>query len=98
MCLGISQKQVFIAVGLSNILDSELSGRHPAEGPHGGVVGSAVVDGKLLCEVIQGIEGVARVEAFLILTMAALHLAVVPRRVRTDQLMPDAQFGGCLFK
>ena len=85
-------------VGLSNILDSDLSGSHPAEGPHGQVVGAAVVDGKLLCKVIQGIERAARVEAFLILAVAALDLAVVARRVRTDQFMPDIQFGGRFFK
>ena len=85
-------------VGLSNILNSELSGRQPAEGPHGQVVGAAVVDGKLLCKVIQGIERVARIEAFLILAVAALDLSVVARCVRTDQFMPDIQFGGCFFK
>ena len=87
-----------ILVGLSNILDSDLSGSHPAEGSHGQVVGSAVVDGKLLCKVIQGIERVARVEAFLILAVAALDLSVVARCVRTDQFMPDIQFSGRFFK
>ena len=79
-------------------MDSDLGGNHPAERPHGQVVGAAVVDGKLLCKVIQGIERAARVEAFLILTVAALDLAVVARRVRTDQFMPDIQFGGRFFK
>ena len=87
-----------ILVGLSNILDSDLGGSHPAEGSHGQVVGAAVVDGKLLCKVIQGIERVARVEAFLILAVAALDLSVVARCVRTDQFMPDIQFGGRFFK
>ena len=85
-------------VGLSNILDSELGGRHPAERPHGQVVGAAVVDGKLLCKVVERKERAARVEAFLILAVAALDLAVVARRVRTDQFMPDIQFGGRFFK
>ena len=35
-------------VGLSNILNSELNRRKPVEGPHGQVVGTAVVKGKLL--------------------------------------------------
>ena len=56
------------------------------------------MDGKLLCKVIQGIERVARVEAFLILAVAALDLSVVARCVRTDQFMPDIQFGGRFFK
>ena len=85
-------------VGLSNILDSELSGRQPAEGSHGQVVRATVVDSKLLCKVIQGIERAARVEAFLILTVAALDLAVVPRRIGANQFMPDPQFGSRLLK
>ena len=35
--------------------------------------------GKLLCEIVQRIERVAGIEAFLVLTVAALHLTVVPR-------------------
>ena len=85
-------------VGLSNILDSDFSGSHPAEGPHGQVVRAAVVDGELLCKVVERKERAARVEAFLILAVAALDLAVVARRVRTDQFMPDIQFGGRFFK
>ena len=41
------------SVGLSNILDSELIRREPAEGSHGQVVGAAVVDGKLLGKVVE---------------------------------------------
>ena len=37
-----------LSVGLSNILNSELNRRKPVEGPHGQVVGTAVVKGKLL--------------------------------------------------
>ena len=43
----------FPIVGLSNILDSELIRREPAEGSHGQVVGSAVMDGKLLGKVVE---------------------------------------------
>ena len=49
------------------------------------------MDRKLLCEIVQRIECVAGIEAFLVLTVAALHLTVVPRRIRANQLMPDAQ-------
>ena len=42
-----------VSVGLTNILDRELRGREPAKGSHGKVVGAAVVDGKLLCKVIE---------------------------------------------
>ena len=49
------------------------------------------MDRKLLCEIVQRIECVAGIEAFLVLTVAALHLTVVPRSIRANQLMPDAQ-------
>ena len=52
-----------------------------------------MMNGELLCKVIQGIERAARVEAFLILTVAALDLAVVARGVGADQLVPDGQRG-----
>ena len=78
-------------VGLSNILDSDLCGRHLAEGSHGQVVRAAVVDRKLLCEIVQRIECVARVEAFLVLSVAALDLTIMARGIRANQLMPDAQ-------
>ena len=39
--------------GLSNKLDSELIGRKPVKRSHGQVVGTAIVDGKLICEIVQ---------------------------------------------
>ena len=46
--------QIFVKyVGLSNILDSELIRREPAEGSHWQVVGAAVMDGKLLGKVVK---------------------------------------------
>ena len=45
------------------------------------------MDSELLGEVIEGVETVIGVKAFLVLSMASFHLAVVTRRVRTDQLM-----------
>ena len=53
---------------------------------------------KLFCEITQRVEGASGIESLLILTVAALDLAVVPRRIGTDQLMPDAQLRGHLFK
>ena len=67
-------------------------------GSHRKVVGSGIVDDELLCKVIQRVEVVARIEALLILTVAALDFAVVPWRIRADQLVLDAQFGSRLFK
>ena len=51
------------------------------------------MDSELLCKVVQRIERMAGIEALLVLAVAALHFAVVPRRIRTDQLMPDTQLG-----
>ena len=62
------------------------------EGAHRQVVGAAVVGGKLFLKVGQGVESVARIKAFLVLPVAALHLSVVPGRVGPDQLVPDTQF------
>ena len=56
------------------------------------------MDGKLLCKVIQGIERAARVEAFLILAVAALDLAVVAGRVGANELVAAAQPGSGLLK
>jgi hypothetical protein len=55
---------VVCAVGLSNILGSELRGREPGEGPHGEVVGTAVVAGQLLGKVVHGVKTVAGIEPF----------------------------------
>ena len=49
------------------------------------------MDRKLLCEIVQRIECVAGIEAFLVHTVSALHLTGVPRGIRANQLMPDAQ-------
>ena len=64
-------------------MDSELIGRKPVKRPHGQVVGTAIVDSKLLCEIVQRIEGVAGIKVFLLLAMAALDFAVMSRGIRT---------------
>ena len=78
---------IFGNVGLSNILDSELTWRTPCEGPHGKVIGAAVMDGELLIKIVQRIKTVAGIEVFLVLPVAALYLAVVAGRVGTDELV-----------
>ena len=75
-------------------MDSEFVRRKPTKRSHGEVVGAAVVDSELSGEVIQGVKTVAGIEAFLVLTVAALHLAVVARRIRPDELVADTQLGG----
>ena len=56
------------------------------------------MDGELLYKIIQRIEGVTGIEELLILTVAALDLSVVARRIGANQFMPDPQFGSCLLK
>ena len=56
------------------------------------------MDSELFCEVIQGVKAVAGVKAFLVLPVAALHLAVVAGRVGTDELVADTQFPGCFLE
>ena len=67
---------IFGNVGLSNILDSELTWRTPCEGPHGKVIGETVMDGELFCKVIQRIKAVAGVKPFLVLPVASFHMVV----------------------
>ena len=74
-------------VGLSNILNSEFRGGKPTEGPHGEVVGAAVVDGKLLCKVAEGIEAAAGVKAFLVFPVAAPDLPIVAGGIGPDELV-----------
>ena len=50
--------------------------------------------GQLRIEVGKGVEAMGVVEATLILTVAALYLAVVAGRVGTNQLVPNAQLCG----
>lgn len=42
------------------------------------------MDGKLLFKVFQRKKGMAAIKAFLVLSVAALHLAVVPWSVWTN--------------
>ena len=90
--------QTFQPVGLSNILDNEFRWGTPAKWPHGKVVGAAVVDGELLCKVIQGIKAVAGIKPFLVLPVAALHFAVVTWHIGTDELVEDAELCGGSLK
>ena len=56
------------------------------------------MDGQLLCKVLKRKERMAGIKPLLVLTVAALHLAVVARCVGADQLVPDAQLGGSFLK
>ena len=47
------------------------------------------MDGELLYKIILRIEGVTGIEELLILTVAALDLSVVARRIGANQLMAN---------
>lgn len=83
-------------VGLSNKLDREFVGRKPEKGPHREVVGAAIVDGKLVSEVVEGKRyGKNRI---LVFSVAAFDLVVVARGIRTDALVSDTQRRGSVPK
>ena len=74
-------------------MDSEVKRRTPIKRPHREVVGAAVVDSELLGEIIQREEGMTGIEAFLVFSVTALYLTVIPGGVGTDQLVTDFRFG-----
>ncbi len=67
-------------------------GRVPIERTHGKIVVCAFPNSKLLFEVIKRIELVASIEVFVIFPVAPFNLAIVPRRIRLNELVPDAEF------
>ena len=79
-------------------MDSELKRRKPIERPHREVVGAAVMDSELFCEIIQREEGMTGVKAFLIFPVAAFHFAVMTGCIGAYQLMADSRLCGCLLK
>ena len=56
------------------------------------------MDGKLFLKVRQRKERMERIKSFLVFPMAALHFAVMPGRVRADELMADSQVGSGFLK
>ena len=56
------------------------------------------MNSELFFKVSQGEERADRIKAFLALPVAALHLAIMPGRVRTNQLMLDAQLSSSFQK
>lgn len=56
------------------------------------------MDSELFCKVVKGKERVGRIEAFLVLPVASLHLAVMSGGVRADQLVPDTKLSSSGFK
>ena len=66
--------------------------RFPAEDRHGDVVASAQVSLHLKLQIVERIEAQVVIESFMIVSVAALDFAVVPRRSRADRFVRDAVF------
>ena len=49
-------------------------------------------------KVVERVKGVGTIEAFLIFAVAAFDFTVMSGRIRTNELMSDAQFSGGDFK
>ena len=63
----------------------------PVERPHGEGVILPLSDSQLFLKILKGIEGVAGIEFFIVLSMTALHFPVVSGGVGLNELMPDAE-------
>ena len=84
------------------MLDSEgtkeLTRREPAKRPHGEIVTAILVGSELPTKIGERIEGMGIVEAFLVFTVAAFHLAVMPWGVRSNELVTNPRAGQRRFK
>ena len=64
--------------------------RPPVKRPHREMVVSPFANGKLLFEIIEGVETVRGIELLIVFSVAALYFAVVSWCVRTDKFMTNA--------
>ena len=60
------------------------------EWTHRKLVAVSLVGSELATKVVERIEGMLVVKAFLVFPVAAFYLAVVARGVRTDQFVTNA--------
>ena len=72
--------------------------RLPVERSHGKIIVLPLTDSELLCEVFEGIEGVASIELFVVLAVTALNLSIVSGGERPDFFVPDAKLRQSLLK
>jgi hypothetical protein len=56
------------------------------------------MNSKLFLKVIQREKRVERIQAFLVFSVAAFHLAIMSGHVRTDPLVLDTQLSGGFLK
>ena len=70
-----------------NISIDVIGRREPVKRTHGKVIVFSAVNSELLFKVVKRIKSVSGIKIFVIFSVAALDLAVVPRRVWLDQLV-----------
>ena len=70
----------------------------PIKRTHREIVVLVLPNGKLLFEVIKGVELVASIELLVVFSVAAFHLAVVPGRKRFDLFVADAELRQCFLE
>ena len=70
---------------------SFLQGGFPFQHTHGNPVGAPKVTLHLKLEIFVRVEAEVVVEAFLVISVAAFDLAVVPRSLRPNRLMADVE-------
>lgn len=56
------------------------------------------MDSKLLGKVIKRIEEMGGIEAFLVLTVTALNLAIVSRSIRTNKFVANSKLSSSFLK
>ena len=75
---------------LDSVVPKNISWCVPMKGTHRKFVAVSLVGSELPTKVIERVEGMLVVEAFLVFPVTAFHLAVMAGCVRPDQLVPDA--------
>ena len=76
----------------------DLFGRAPGEWSHRKIVVGAFSDSKLSLEIRKAVKAMRGIEFLVVFTVAAFYFSVMTRSVRTDQLVPDAEFIQSGFK
>ena len=79
-------------------MDKGLRWRKPVEGTHRESMILTLPDSELFFKVSRGEERADRIKAFLALPVAALHLAIMPGHVRTNELVLDTKIKSSFLK
>ena len=75
---------------LDSVVSKDNDRGEPKEGTHRKLVAVSLVGSELPTKVVEGVEGMLVVKAFLVFPVAAFDLAVMARRIRANQFVADA--------